>query len=242
MSVPVHVEINEQEKLLIPDRDIETTINCFLISIFCKQHSSEELVRSEKMLLFLLLKEIPIQCIVIETEQLDAFKDAIKMHDVGYHASPHISNPDYQVLFYREIDSITVNEVIRNKQIEVIADLGSLKTEDPDLEQHTNSATQFVNDDELLDFYKLFMNYMQDGGTVDEYETYMKSMAAGPLFETLIQTGQIKGIKISELKIAADDPDLRVFDPDSELKGGHGTTNYFERAKQIKMQAKQTQR
>lgn len=237
MSVPVSIEINETKKTLIPDRDIEIIINCFLIDLFCKQQSSIDLVRSEKLILLFLLKEIPFKCIAIPKNKLDAFKEAVKLFNLPYHALDFELTPDLQFLFYREIDSVNLNEVLKNNSIEVVEDLGCIKIEDDKLKQHTQAALHYLSDDELLDFQKLFINYMEDGGTIEECKAYMKAMASGPLFETLIQSNQIKGIKISGFKINTSDQDIRDFVPESEIKGGNGSTNYLEKAKLIKMQA-----
>lgn len=240
MSVPINIEINGINKLLNPDKDIEEVFNCFLIEMFCKELSGKELVRSEKMILFFLLKEIPFQCVVIRTEQLAIFKEAIKMYSIAYHAIEHVCGSELQVIFFRDADSVSFNEVIRNNNIEIIENLGSIKSEDPDIERHEKTALLHLNDDELMDFFKLFKNYLDDGGTIEECESYMKNMAAGPLFETLLESGRIRGVKFKELTVQPNDPELKDLDPDSEMKGGRGSTNYFERSKQIKMQADAT--
>ena len=63
MSVPIKVNINGYKILIQPDKEIETVFSCLLIDIFCKQVAETDLVRSEKVILFLLLKEIPFQCV-----------------------------------------------------------------------------------------------------------------------------------------------------------------------------------
>lgn len=237
MSVPINVKINDRCKLLTPDKDIQPVLNCILIELFCKQQAEIEMVRSEKMLLFFLFKEIPFQCVVIKKEQLAAFKEAVKMFNIAYHVAEHVSDPNLQVLFFKEKDSVSFNEIIRNNNIEVLEDLGLIQAEDPNIEQHERSAMHYLTGDSLMDFKMLYINYLNDGGTHEECEAYMKAIASGPLFETLMQSSKIKGIQFSGFKINADDSELRELNPESEMKGGNGTTNYFERAKQIKMQA-----
>ena len=47
MSVPISVKINDKNKVIIPDKDIQPVVNCLLIELFCKQAAEKELVRSE---------------------------------------------------------------------------------------------------------------------------------------------------------------------------------------------------
>lgn len=240
MSVPINIEINGINKIINPDREIESVVNCMLIDIFCKQISDDELVRSENMLLFFLLKEIQFQCVVIRNEQLATFKEAVKRYNLAYHAAEHVSNPDYQVLFFRVADTVTFNEIIKNNEIEIIEDLGFIKSEDPNIEQHKNSALYHLNEEALVDFYKLFCIYMEDGGTIEECRNYMRAMAAGPLFETLIQSKQIKGIKFSGFTVDTEDQSLIELDPESEMKGGKGTTDYFAKIRAIELEARRS--
>lgn len=237
MSVPISVMINDKNKILIPDKDIQPVVNCLLIELFCKQADEKELVRSEKMLLFFLVKDIPFQCVVIHKEQLAAFKEAVKMFNIAYHTTEYILLPELQVLFFREADSVSFNEIIKNNDIEIIENLGVVKPEEPDNEQHERAAMHYLSEDSYIDFQLLYVNYIDDGGTPDECESYMKAVASGPLFDTLMQNGKIKGIRFNGFKVNVEDSDLRDLDPDSNMKGGFGTTNYFERAKQLKTQA-----
>lgn len=237
MSVPICIVLNGLKKLIQPDKDIQTVFNCLLIDIFCKQVAEEELVRSEKVILFLLLKEIPFQCVVITKDQLDKFKESAKRYNIAYHVSEHILSPELQVLFFREADSVTFNEIIHNNNISVIINLGSIRSEDPDMEQHKRAAMANLSDEGMLDIYKLFLNYTDDGGTVEELKNYLRTMAIGPLFETLMQSNQIKGIKFDELFVPTDEPELQELDPESAMKGGHGTTDYFEKIKAIEKEA-----
>ena len=62
-------------------------------------------------------------------------------------------------------------------------------------------------------------------------------MAIGPLFETLLQSNQIKGIKFDELFVPDNEPELQELDPESVMKGGHGTTDYFAKIKAIEREA-----
>lgn len=237
MSVPIKVNINGSKKLIQPDKEIETVFTCLLIDIFCKQVAETDLVRSEKVILFLLLKEIPFQCVVISNEQLDKFKEAAKRYNIAYHVSEYVSLPSYQVLFFREADSVTFNEIIHNNDIDTVVNLGQIKSEDPDIEQHERAAMANLSDDGMLDIYKLFLNYTDDGGTVEEFKAYIRTMAIGPLFETLLQSNQIKGIKFDELFVPDNEPELQELDPESVMKGGHGTTDYFAKIKAIEREA-----
>ncbi len=237
MSVPINVKINDKNKLLVPDKFIQPVINCLLIELFCKQASEIELVRSEKMILFFLFKEIPFQCVAIPKEKLPEFKEAAKQFNIAYHTTPDIESKELQILFFRESDSVSVNEIIRNNNIEVAEELGLVKPEDTEIAQYEKAAMHYLTGDALMDFHMLYVNYLSDGGTPEECENYMKAISSGPLFETLMQSSKIKGIQFNGFKINADDSELRELDPDSNMKGGHGTTNYSERAKQIKMQA-----
>ena len=131
----------------------------------------------------------------------------------------------------------TFNEIIHNNNISVIINLGSIRSEDPDMEQHKRAAMANLSDEGMLDIYKLFLNYTDDGGTVEEFKNYLRTMAIGPLFETLMQSNQIKGIKFDELFVPTDEPELQELDPESVMKGGHGTTDYFEKIKAIEKEA-----
>lgn len=237
MSVPISVKINDKNKVIIPDKDIQPVVNCLLIELFCKQAAEKELVRSEKMILFFLVKDIPFQCVVIHKEQLSAFKEAVKMFNIAYHTTEYAFLPEMQVLFFKEADSVSFNEVIKNNDIEIIEDLGVVKSEEPGNEQHERAAMHYLTGDSLIDFQMLYVNYISDGGTPEECESYMKAVASGPLFDTLMQNSKINGIQFNGFKVNIDDSELRDLDPDSNMKGGFGTTNYFERAKQLKTQA-----
>ena len=235
MSVLLTVEVNGIDKQLKPDSEVLSIVNLMLINVFFKQFGDEALVRSEKMILYFLLKGIPFQCIGINIEQYEAFKEAAKRLSVSYHPLEHPILKKRVCLFYREADAVSVNEIIKNTGIRIIKNFGLIQSEDPNYLQHSKAARHFLNGDKLLDVYGLFDDYTSNGGSLEDCKKYLIALVSGPVLEDMKNSNLLEGICFKGFVMDLNDSELKGLNPEST--GGHGTTNYFEKLRLLNLEA-----
>lgn len=233
MNLQIKVTINDTDRLLLPDADVIPIINLLLLELFFKQKQEQALLRSEKMILYFLLKQIAFQCIVISADQLSVFATTAKRHSLSFHTMEH---PDdkYLCLFFKDTDIYDVNEIIKNQGITVVENFGAIKSIDPDYERHVHVIRRFTDDESIFEVAALYEEYTEPEGLIEECKNYTKALLSSIVLGEMNQANAIKGIAFSDLYINVSDADILNFESSSELKGGCGTTDYFVKMENVR--------
>lgn len=191
----VSLTINGSEKIIRGSAAVIKALSKVLMAIYMKTKQRLDLLPGEKSMLQFALQGKTLQCLTLNAEQFELFKEHAKQYDIQYH---HINDTkgngiDTVTLFIPESDAHKVNELVRKFNLNSLQNIGSIKAEDVNPTKALDPKTMLasgINADGKLSIPLVHENLLKNGIDQDKVEQILKDFIRSKEVQAFVNMGK----------------------------------------------------
>lgn len=194
----ISLSINGAEKAIRGSAALVKVMTKVLLVVFMKVKQRTDLLPGERMLMHFALQGKPLQCLTMNAEQFELFRQNAKNYDIQYH---HINDKkgkttDTVTVFIPESDAHKFNELVRKFNLNSVENHGVVKAEDVNpakaLDKNTMIA-EALDAEGVISISKMHDNLLKNGIDQDRIEAIIMEFLDSSELEAFVLNKKVVG-------------------------------------------------
>jgi len=205
----ISLTMNGTEKVIRGGAAIVKVMAKILWAIFLKVKQRTDLLPGERTMMRFALDGKTLQCLTMNKEQFELFKNNAKQYNIQYH---HVNNKrgkgeDLVTVFIPEGDAHKFNRLVNDLKLNSVQNVGTVQAESVHPMKKPDMGTvlaENVDKEGVLNCTELRNNLIKGGMDPDEADLFVGDFLASPEFSAAVDNGKITNLIMPPIEVSKD--------------------------------------